>query len=304
MTKSVLPWLGFVLAIPAGVYGQTQAPAFEVASVKPAGPLNPMMVMSGQARIGMKVDGARVDIANWSLADLVRSAYRLKPYQVSGPDWVTRERYNIVAKLPDGATPEQVPEMLQRLLADRFKLTTHRETKEHAAYLLVAAKGGIKMKESSQDSAPPPPPPADSPMDHSRMGQLLADGPMGAMNMGPSPSGGMRLNAVQVSMEALCGMLSRFTDRPVVDQTGLKGSYNIRLDLSMDDIMNVAKSAGISAPGMARGGEMARHMGADGDTSGGSLFQSLNDMGLKLESKKAPIEIIVVDAAEKSPAEN
>jgi uncharacterized protein (TIGR03435 family) len=296
MMKSLTPIL---LSLPAALLAQT----FEVASVKPAGPLNPMMVMSGQQRVGMKVDGARVDIANWSLADLIRTAYAVKAFQVSGPDWISRERYNVVAKLPTGAAPDQVSRMLQALLADRFKLAFHRESKEHSVYALVAGKGGVRLKESSADSVPPPPPP-DGPGDHARMASLLTDGPMGPVNIAPSGMGTMRLSAVRVSTATLADMLSRFLDRVVVDQTGLKGEYDVSLDLSMDEMRNVAKSAGISSPGMAPNGEMARHMDSDGNSSGPSIFQSLQDMGLKLENRKAPVEVIVVDRAEKSPAEN
>ncbi len=97
-------------------------PAFEVASVKPAAPLDRSQMLSGQMHVGMKIDAARVDIGGMSLADLIRVAYRVKPYQVSGPDWMAPERFDVLAKMPEGATREQVPEMLQALLAERFKL--------------------------------------------------------------------------------------------------------------------------------------------------------------------------------------
>src|SRR5260370_14808764 len=128
--------------------------AFEVASIKPAAPLNPRQLMMGQQRVGMKVDAARVDIANLSLADLVRIAYRVKPYQIAGPDWMKGDRFDILGKLPEGASPDQVPEMLQELLAQRFKLAVHRETKEHAVYALVVGKNGPKLVEAPADAVP------------------------------------------------------------------------------------------------------------------------------------------------------
>ena len=148
-----------VMTIAAGVaFGQTSAPApaFEVASIKPAGPLNPMAIKSGQMRIGMKIDKARVDIGSLSLADLIHIAYRVKGYQVSGPDWMSAERFNVQATIPEGGSPDQVPEMLQALLAERFKLTVHRESKEHAMYALVVGKNGSKLKESPPTRTLPP----------------------------------------------------------------------------------------------------------------------------------------------------
>ena len=90
-----------------------------------------------------------------SLADLIRVAYRVKPYQLSGPDWMTAERFDVLAKMPEGATREQVPEMLKALLAEPFKLAVHRESKEHAVYALVVGKGGPKLKESAPDADAP-----------------------------------------------------------------------------------------------------------------------------------------------------
>ena len=97
--------LGAVMALTAGcALAQTPAPppVFEVATVKPAGPMDPAKMMSGQMRLGMSIDAARVDIGFFSLADLIRTAYRVKPYQVSGPDWMPTARFDIHAKLPEG----------------------------------------------------------------------------------------------------------------------------------------------------------------------------------------------------------
>src|SRR6476620_8172887 len=107
-------------------------PTFEVASIKPAPPPggNNMMVRMGG-------DPGRIDYANVSLKDVIRLAYRVKNYQIAGPDWLESARFNIVAKLPEGSSREQIPEMLQALLAERFKLALHRETKELPVYGLV-----------------------------------------------------------------------------------------------------------------------------------------------------------------------
>src|SRR5579862_4295660 len=114
---------------PAGV-------AFEVATVKPAAPiaLTPQALTSGKLRIGVTVVGSRVDIGYVSLADLIRMAYDVKPYQISGPDWMAAARFDITAKLPDAAPKDQVNECLRAPLADRFKLTIHHESKERPIY--------------------------------------------------------------------------------------------------------------------------------------------------------------------------
>ena len=116
-----------LLALVLAVAGSALAadPVFEVASIKPSGPMNPQAMMQGKMRVGMKIDAARVDIGFLSLADLIRTAYEVKAHQVTGPDFLKSERFDISAKMPEGATKEQVPAMLRALLAERFGLTVH-----------------------------------------------------------------------------------------------------------------------------------------------------------------------------------
>src|SRR6185295_3093480 len=152
--------IGVVLAAVGALAQTPPAPAttlaFEVASVKPACPLYTMKIQSGQMRIGMKVDKALVDIGAMSLTELICVAFKVKPHQVAGPNWLTVDRFNVKAKMPDGATEEQVPEMLQALLIERFQLTFHKDTKEASVYALIVAKDGHKMKEAVPETAPPP----------------------------------------------------------------------------------------------------------------------------------------------------
>src|SRR2546429_365273 len=129
-------FLGTLLA--ASVYAQQ--PAFEVASIRSAAPIQ-SQITSGKMHVGMKVDAARVDIGYLSLADLLPLAFQVKPYQISGPSWMSTERFDIVATIPEGASKDQVPQMLQALLAERFKLTFHRESKERPIYALAVGKG-------------------------------------------------------------------------------------------------------------------------------------------------------------------
>jgi len=286
-----------------------------------------MQAMHGDARIGMKVDAARVDIANLTLLDLIRIAYRVKAYQIVAPAWMgSGERWDIQAKLPERATLEQIPPMVQALLVERFKLAVHRETKDHAVYALVVGKSGPKMREADpadveHDVGPKPHlgnmtmghgPAAGMPISGDAMSVFLTSEAIGPAKVSPNPgSGGMRLEAQKASMAALADMLSRIVDRPVVDMTGLKGKYEIVLELTQENMRTMATTAGFAMAGMGPGGrgtEGGMHGGGDGVVGSGepwtTVFQSVQQLGLKLEARRAPIEAIVVDRAEKIPTGN
>jgi len=124
------------------VFGQE----FEVASIKPSAPGG-----QGQAIAGLHIDGAMVRYSALSLKLYLGMAYDLKNYQISAPDWIASDRWDITAKLPAGSDPKQIPEMLQALLRDRFQMKMHRETKEFPVYGLIIGKGGLKLKESPAD---------------------------------------------------------------------------------------------------------------------------------------------------------
>ena len=272
--------------------------------------------MMGQQRVGMKVDAARVDIANLSLADLVRIAYRLKPYQIAGQDWMKRERFDIVGKLREGTSADQVPEMLQDLLAERFKLTVHSETKDHVVYALVVGKNGPKLVEAPPETAPAANPTPTAPGGPGPV-QLSADASslmISGERTGPirlSPGAGtMRLEARQATMAALADMLSRILDRPVVDMTGLAGVYHLTLNLSLQDMHAMVEASGVMPPGPGMGGDMhgpgsdAPGRGQGSDAPASSVFENIQQLGLKLESRRAPMEMIVIDHLEKAPTEN
>ena len=142
-TYALIPIFAATLCI-----GQTSAsPAFEVATVKPAAPLDMQKmaadVQAGRTpRIGMHIEADRADYIYVPLKQLIALAYKVKPYQVSGPSWMDSTRFDIDAKLPDGASKDDVPAMLQNLLQERFKLAVHRDSSEHKVLALVVAKGG------------------------------------------------------------------------------------------------------------------------------------------------------------------
>jgi len=315
--------VGFALAV-AAAQGQTTAarPSFEVASIKPSAALDLRMILSGQMRIGMKTDAARVDIASMSLMDLICAAYKVKPHQVSGPDWMgglTGARFDILAKLPDGATTDQIPEMLQGLLEERFKLALHRSLADHPIYALVAGKGGPKLKEAPPDD---PAPAADDPKDGiaislgdrdvkisgSPQGRgLVVSGLAGEKTrISVTPEGTMRMEADRITMPALADFLTRLLDRPVVDMTELKGSYQLTLGLTESDLVNIARNAGVAVPAPG-GGKMdaARPADAASDPSGtSSIFAGVQQLGLKLDPRKAPMDLLVIDRLEKAPTAN
>jgi uncharacterized protein (TIGR03435 family) len=151
----------FCAVLCSSLFAQTPAkPAFEVASIKP---LPSMLTMNEEIQSGKRsmasikatMDGARVDLGAVLMIELITKAYSVRPYQIAGPDWVYSQLFEIHAKLPEGASKEQVPEMLQTLLAERFKLVAHRENKEQPVYALIVSKNGPKLKEAAADAVAP-----------------------------------------------------------------------------------------------------------------------------------------------------
>ena len=302
-----------LLFITAMAFGQG-GPAFEVASIKKAEPLSVNAVLSGQMKIGMTIDAAMVNINSLSLKELLRAAYKVQTFQVSGPDWLGTERFNITAKMPAGATRDQVPAMIQALLADRFGLTLHRSTTEQPVYALLVMKGGPKLKESpADDAAATPPagspaaPQAPTPTDGSAQVRASAMSNAGGIintasingnsRMVPSDSG-MRLELTKMNTTGMVEMLGRFVDRPIVDMTDLKGRYDLTLDVGVEDMLALARAAGMSIPVRGVDGARASEPGSS------SVFAAVQQYGLKLEPRKAPIELLVVDHVERTPTEN
>ena len=263
--------------------------------------------MAGQQHVGLKVEGNRVDIGISSLSELIGMAYKVKYYQIQGPDWLgpTGQRFDIMAKMPEGATKEQVPEMLQALLAERFKVTLHRTTKDIQVYALVIGKNGLKMKETPPDvpvaaTADDPKPPADTNMKVSgtqEKGMTITNTPAGTQKV-TMVDGVMHVEASKMPMPMLAEALSRYVDHPVVDMTELKGNYQVMLDISQEDIRAVMRSIGAAMPAGAAGATEAA------SEPGSSVLTSLQQLGLKLDARKAPMEFIVIDHLEKLPTEN
>jgi uncharacterized protein (TIGR03435 family) len=272
---------------------------FEVASIKPSAPAGTRGV-----NIGVHLDGARIGCTSLSLKDYLRIAYRVRDYQISGPEWLDSERFDIAATLPEGGR-DKVPEMLQALLADRFHLVLHRDKKEFSVYGLVVGKGGPKMKESAVDPDAPAAGPGSGEPGKGAVNVSGGGGRGGVMlNLGDGSFFGFadnKLEAKKLTMVRFADTVSRFTDLPVVDMTDLKASYDFQLEFTPEDyrgmMIRSALSAGVSLPP-----EVVKRAleGAGGD----SLFTAVQTLGLKLERRRAPLEVLVVDKADKSPTGN
>jgi uncharacterized protein (TIGR03435 family) len=255
---------------------------FEVASIKPSKELRFMSVRPLPGRL----------TATASVRVLLQNAYAMQPFQiVGGPDWVNSERYEIEAKADGNASRAQMFLMLQSLLEDRFHLKIHRETKELPVYALAAARSGLKLptpKEGScvspaADASPDwyggrvaPPQPGSPPL--ARCGELR-------VLLQPT---GARIQGGKVGMAELSRILSMSLGRAVVDKTGFTGLFDAQLDFTADET-----TAALPPPPPDAAPEFKNP----------SILVALQEqMGLRLESTKGPVDVIVVDQVERPSA--
>jgi uncharacterized protein (TIGR03435 family) len=274
-------------------------PAFEVASIKPNN--------SGDGRVMMQNQPGRFVATNITLRLLIRNAYQLQDFQISGgPGWMASDHFDINAKVPDeyrdlppmrpGSGPGPLQLMIRALLVERFKLTVHNETKDSPIYALILARSdgklGPNLKKSETDceamfaagrarggAMPPPgPPPPGQPM------------PCG-IRIGP---GNMAVGGVPLAQVA--NALGMFAGRIVQDRTGLIGNYDMNLTWTPDQMPQRPPGAPSDQP--------AQFNGVSVDPNGPSLFTAVQEqLGLKLDSQRGPVETLVIDRAEK-PVEN
>jgi uncharacterized protein (TIGR03435 family) len=305
---------------------------FEVASVKPAAQLDMAAIAASMQAgkrppVGAHVDGQVAEYKYMSLKQLIANAYNVKEYQINGPDWLAGDRFDIEAKIPDGASTDDVPKMLQSLLEERFKMTVHHNSKQGQVLALVVAKGGPKMKEATE---------TPQPLDDSaplKAGEMKLDTPNGparltigkdgtaTMNLGAKgtvtykmdpATQAMRMEASSISMAGFADMLAQFSQlgggsaRPIVDKTGLKGNYQVSMDFPLADLMNMARAAGMMPPGAGPAQAAAALPGDAAAEPGGSssLNESIAAMGLKLDPENDTVDELVVDHIEKAPTEN
>jgi uncharacterized protein (TIGR03435 family) len=211
-----------------------------------------------------------VAIVNVALQNVVINAYGVPAFRmVDAPEWIRRERFDISAKIPEEAAPGQVRSMLQALLEERFKLRVHRETREQPIYTVVVARTdgrlGPRLKPSSVNCAtaasPASPPTA-------------ADPQCGAL-VGIGPAGGRIISRGQ-PLDRVISAVSMAVSRGAVDRTGLQGPFDVELEWSSD--------VGAGA--------------TNGNTP--SIFTALQEqLGLRLEPSRGPVDVLVIDSVER-----
>ena len=296
-----------LLKISLGLFpAMALAQTFDVASIHPVELPGPNGGASRTvARFGPKGGPGTDDpglytcsLCNFST--MLTEAYDLKRYQVIMPDWMTTTRFDISAKVPAGTTREQFRIMMQNLLAERFKLTAHRDKKEMDVYALVIMKGGHKLKESAgpPKEEPPPDPGVKLALDKDGFPVNYRPLPKGAISV--SAEGKARIRGFNETMQDLTERLSGTVPKPVIDATGLTGRYDYSLTFSMGNIM--ATRAGAPAPESNAPNTPLGVGAAEPVIPVEGEIQT--QLGLKLESRKAPVEVLVVDHAEKTPTEN
>jgi bla regulator protein blaR1 len=279
-------------AIPAFVQGPilgAQTPAnqtFEVASVKPN--------KTGDGRIMFGLQpGGRFNATNVTLRMLLRQAFNVQEFQITGgPDWMASDRFDVVAKAPEGEfTADLMRPMLRSLLAERFKLVVHNETREMAIYALVKARDDGKLGPNLSPAAidcaavmrgrrggPPPTPP--------QPGQKLECGFM----IGPG-----RMNAGGMPLSNLAQTLSPQVGRIVLDKTELTGNYDLELTYSLEGLGSVFPGGG---PPLINGAP------APIDPNQPNLFTALQEqLGLKLDSQRGPVDVVVIDSVQQPVAD-
>jgi len=239
------------LAFALAAYAQ---PAFEIATLKRSPPPegDRININLGNLRNG------RLTFGNASLSDCLKFGYELaSDAQLAGPDWIKSKevRFDIIAQVPPDMPREQMLRRLQSLLVERLKVAVHHEQKEQPYLALTIAKNGPKLHEVAQ----------------------TRDGSTGMSTLG-------HIAGTQMPMRALALLISRFERQTVLDQTGLSGFYEIKLEWTSD---------------------LNRPPQPDDAPPGPSIFTAVQEqLGLKLEPHKGPVDVLVVDHAEQIPAEN
>ena len=287
VTLAVLP-----LITPASVC-HAQNPAFEAASVKPAAARpGARSRMQGGPGTG---DAGQITYTNVTLASVLQRAYDVKVYQVTGPAWLSSERYDIAAKIPPDTSQEQFHRMLQNLLAERFHLALHHEARELPGYELAAQRNGARLKPSADvDPAAPSSPPSDNatPPKTDANGFPQLDRPGIVFMEGVRGKAVVTfLTARAQPVSALVDLLSREFRMPIVDKTGLTGTFDFTLAYAPQP------------PGALSAAPPMEGLSA-ADDSAPNLIVAVQQLGLRMNPRKVPLDVLVVDRADKIPVEN
>jgi uncharacterized protein (TIGR03435 family) len=269
--------LGVVLLAAAayGLFAQASPrPEFQAASIK-------LNTGNPGHQLVRPQPGGRLIAENAPLQLLIENAYSVQAYQVvGGPSWITSDGYDLEAK-PDGEVSNaQMRLMLQSLLADRFKLALHRETRERPEYALTAARGAFSPPPPKESCATTPP------------GTFSPPGtfPCGHVGVGGAPSG-LAINGLKAPMAEFVQTLAMLIGHPVIDRTGFTGEFDIHLTFQPDESLEGLPAPPPGAPPMPS------------DPSKPNIFAALHDqLGLKLTSSKGPVEVLAIDHVERPTA--
>ena len=278
-----------LLLAAAFVLAQAEDPAivFEVASVKPAPPDNGTGMTTVQGGIDSK-DPSQVTYRNISIMNLLGRAYGPHAsWQIVGPNWLDLERFDVIAKIPAGTTKEQFQVMMRNLLAERFGLKLHHETREFKSYNLVIARGGPKLQLSTLAEAQNATVSAAPGADRDQDGFPVLNHPGASTNFTNRADGVpvARMVAKTQPVSVLLSPLGSELKGKVADQTGLTGLYDFRLEYTPFVLQQAASSAN-----------------AELETP--SLVTAIKSLGLSVADTKTPQDVLVIDHVEKVPSEN
>ena len=238
--------------LPLGGFAQdAPIPAFDVASIR----------ASDARGESLQREPASITMRNNRLASIIAWAYDVEEYQLSGPTWMNDARFDVIAKSAGEVKEPEQRRMMQKLLADRFRLAVHRQTREMTALILTVAKTGSKLEPGNPDDA------------------------------SNFTTGKMNLTGKNATIAQLAHFFSHEIHIPVIDQTGLTGKYNYFLDINAYVTEEIRKSEGPN--------------GGPPPEASSIVAQAVQaQLGLKLDSRKAAVEVVVVDHLERTPTDN
>jgi uncharacterized protein (TIGR03435 family) len=275
-----------LIAVPLGAQ---KPPQFEVASIRQSDVSNP-----AAASAGLRITGTQVRITGLSLKDYIGMAFSMEPPQVIAPEWTAQQRWDISGNLPPDGKREQVPQMLQALLEERFQLKTHKESREFPVYALTVGKDGLKIKGTPVDPNAAAPTALEAGGSGSNAGITIN------LGAGTFTLAANKLEVRQLTMADLAGALTRFAERKTIDATGLTDRFDFSLDLTPEDyqfaLIRAAVNNGVVLPPQA-----LRFLDA---APSNVLGQYIAKTGLELQERRAPIDVVVVESASKTPTEN
>ena len=280
---------------------QASSLQFEAASLRLAAPVVGVFAAGPYGGPGSS-DPIRITGINLTLKALLMNAYNVRYEQISGPGWIESQGYDLQATVLPGATKEQIKEMLRNVLNERFKLNTHHETRSLPLFELVTAKGRVKFKESSSVSGASTPgtdAQAATPFKPgSGFPEIHPERTTGLWQM-ISPGSRVRIVGRNQPISELVRALGNQAGRPVIDATGLPGKYDYTLEYAL--VVGTIGTLGMPMPAPSPDvATVERELNAAPD-----LATALQEqLGLKLQAKNGPLDVLVVDQAEKVPIDN